>query len=83
MHSNAHAWTLPDDKEDIDNELYTKIRKEIQEPIDTADDKAFTKEEIIAKLTKFNWKNAPTEDGVTSDTSVRTFQTFPLFFTQI
>jgi hypothetical protein len=35
---------VPDDREDSDNKLYRKIRKEIQEPPDTADDKAFTKE---------------------------------------
>jgi hypothetical protein len=29
--------------DDSDNELHRKIRKEIQEPPDTADDKAFTK----------------------------------------
>jgi hypothetical protein len=39
---------VPDDKKDSDNELQRKIRKKIQEPPDTADDKAFTKEEIIA-----------------------------------
>jgi len=40
----------PDDREDSDNELHREIRKEIQKPLDTADDKAFTKEEIIAVL---------------------------------
>jgi len=32
-----------DDGEDSDNELHWKIMKEIQEPPDTVDDKAFTK----------------------------------------
>ena len=45
---------VPDDREDSDNELQGKIRKEIQEPPDTAYDKAFTKEEITANLKKFN-----------------------------
>jgi len=40
----------PDDREDSDNELHREIRKEIQKPLDTADDKAFTMEEIIAVL---------------------------------
>ena len=43
---------VPDDREDRDNELHKKIRKEIQKPPDTADDKAFTKEEIIANSKK-------------------------------
>ena len=71
-----------DDREDSDNELHTKIKKEIQEPLDTADDKAFTKDEIIANLKKFNTKKAPGEDGLTSNILTRAFQVFPLFFTQ-
>jgi hypothetical protein len=47
MHMLEHF--VPDDRED-GNELHRKIRKEIQEPPDTADDKDFTKEEIIANL---------------------------------
>ena len=42
-----------DDREDSNNELHRKFRKEIQEPPDTAYDKAFTKEETIANLKKF------------------------------
>jgi len=74
---------VPDDREDSDNELHRKIRKEIQKPPDTADDKAFTKEEIIANFNKFNSKRAPGGDGLTTDISIRAFQVFPLFFTQI
>jgi hypothetical protein len=44
MHIFEHF--VPDDREHSDNELHRKIRKEIQEPTGTADDKAFTKEEI-------------------------------------
>jgi hypothetical protein len=72
-----------DDREDSDTELHRKIRKEIQEPPDTADDKAFTKEEILANLKKFNSKKAPGEDGLTSDILTRAFQVFPSFFTQM
>jgi len=48
MHMLEHF--VLDDREDSDNEFNRKIRKEIQEPPDTADNKAFTKEEIIANL---------------------------------
>jgi hypothetical protein len=44
--------------EDSDNELHRKIWKEIQESTDMGDDKAFTKEEIIANFKKFNSKKA-------------------------
>ena len=48
MHMLEHF--VPDDREDSDKELHRKIRKKIQEPPDTADDKAITKEGIIASL---------------------------------
>ena len=64
--------------EDNDNELHRKIRKEIQEPPDTADDKAFTKDEIIANFKKFNTKKAHGEDVLTSNILTRVFQVFPL-----
>ena len=70
MHMPEHF--VPDDR-DSDNELHRKIRKEIQEPPDTADDKTFTKEEIIAYLKKFNSQKAPGEDGLTSDILIRAF----------
>jgi hypothetical protein len=54
MHMLEHF--VPDDRENSDNELHRKIRKEIQEPKDMADDKAFMKEEIITDLKKFNLK---------------------------
>jgi hypothetical protein len=81
MHMLDHF--ILDDREDSDNKLHRKIRKEIQEPPDTADNKAFTKEEIIANLKKFNSKKAPGEDGLTSNILTRAFQVFPLFFTQM
>jgi hypothetical protein len=74
---------VPNDREDSDNELHREIRKEIQKPLDMADDKAFTKEEIIAIFKKFNSKKAPGEDGLTNDILIRAFQIFPLFFTHI
>ena len=56
MHMLEHF--VPDDREDRDNNLHRNIRKDVQEPPDTADDKAFTKEEIIANLKKFNPKDS-------------------------
>jgi hypothetical protein len=68
---------VPDDREDSDNKLHRKIRKENQEPPNTADDKDFTKEELIANLETFNSKKAPGEDGLTRDILIREFQVFP------
>jgi hypothetical protein len=52
MHMLEHF--IPDDREDSNNELHRKIRKEIQEPPDMADNKASTKRQIMANLKKFN-----------------------------
>jgi len=46
LHMLDHIAT--DDRADSDNELHREIGKEIPKPLDTDDDKAFTKEEIIA-----------------------------------
>jgi hypothetical protein len=59
MHILEHF--VPDDREDNDNELHRKIRKEIQEPTDMANNRPFTKEEIIPnfekiQLDKGSWK---------------------------
>ena len=53
IHMLEH-FVVPGDREDSDNELHGKIRKGTQEPPDTADNKAFTKEEIIANLKIIN-----------------------------
>jgi hypothetical protein len=74
---------VPDDREDSDNEIHRKIRKRIQEPIDTAEDKAFTEDEIIANLKIFNSKKAHGENGLTSDILTRAFLNFSLFYTNI
>ena len=50
MHMLEHS--IPDDREDSENELHRKIGKGIQEPIETVDDKAFRKVEIVATLKK-------------------------------
>jgi len=75
LHTSEHF--APHATEDSDNELHREIRKEIQRPLDTADDKAFAKEEIIAVLKKFSPKKAPGEDGITSDILIRAFEVFP------
>jgi len=81
MHMLEHF--VPDDREDSDNELHRKFMKDVQEPPDTADDKALTKVDIIANLKKFNPKKAPGDDGLTSDILTRAFQVLPLFFTRM
>jgi len=58
MHMLEHF--IPDDRVDSDNKLHRKIRKEIQEPTDMVDDKAFRNEEIAnlkkIQLKKGSWR---------------------------
>jgi hypothetical protein len=50
MHMLEHF--VLDDREDSENELHRKIRKEIQKPPDAIDDKVFTTEEILKNKKK-------------------------------
>ena len=52
---------VPDNREDSDNELHRKIRKEIQEPTGWW----YSFYEEIANLKKFNSKKAPGDNGLT------------------
>jgi hypothetical protein len=80
MHVLKHF--APDDSEDSDNDQHKKVRKDIQEPTDTADDKAFTKEEIIANLKKFNPKK--TRGWSNQRHFNKSFPSFPrVFYTNI
>ena len=71
-HSNGACWQINVFKKDTITQTHTHTHTH---------DKAFTKDEIIANLKKFNTKKPPGEDGLTSNILTRAFQVFPLFFT--
>jgi hypothetical protein len=56
-------YFVPEDNETNDSAVHKKIRELINEPIDTEDDKPFSREEIVSVIKKFNPKKAPGEDG--------------------
>ena len=59
------------------------IRKAVEEPIRTSDDKKFSKEEIKQLIETFNNKKAPGIDGITAGIYLRTFKIFPRLVTAI
>jgi hypothetical protein len=65
--------------EDIEEQSYynKQIRKMVEEPIDTRDDKEFTQGKIKQTIESFNGKKAPGIDGNTSGIYLRTFNNLP------
>jgi len=56
-----------EDKEDDDSDNHQLARIQSQEPVDTADDKDFTVEEIRNTIESMGNKKAPGKDGITGD----------------
>jgi hypothetical protein len=71
------------DNETYDSAVHKQTREQIQEPIDTEDDKPFSQEEIESVIKKFNPKKAPGEDGLTSKIILHVFRSFPSFLTEV
>jgi len=64
-----------DDKDNDDTDNHKLSRLQSQEPLDTADDKDFTLEEIRNAIESMGNKEAPGEDGIS------TFGIFPNYIT--
>lgn len=76
-------YFVPADSLKDDNEHHYEIRKQIMEPMDAADDKNFTQQEILNVIKNFNPRKAPGEDGITSDILLNVFTKFPSLVTMI
>jgi hypothetical protein len=76
-------YFVPKDDETDDSAVHKHIRELIKEPIDTEDNKPFSREEIISVIKKFNPKKAPGEDGLKSETILHVFRSFPSFLTEV
>jgi hypothetical protein len=75
-------YFVPED-EINDSAVHKQIRELIKEPIDTEDDKPFSREEIVSVIKNFNPKKAPGEDGLRSDIILYVFRSFPSFLTEV
>jgi len=65
-----------DDKRD-DNEHHKSIRKQINEPVKTDDDRDLTLAEVMNAIEEAANKKAPGEDGITGAIYLRVCKTFP------
>ena len=73
----------PDDKEEEDSEHHKSVRKRNREPLETQEDKAFTKNEISDILGKMDPGKSPGEDGLTSRILFQVHRNFPKYMTAI
>ena len=76
-------YFVPEDNETNDSAVHNQIRELIKEPIDTEDDKTFSREEIVSVIKTFNHKKAPGENGLTSEIILHVFRSFPSFLTDV
>jgi len=77
------VFFVPKDDETNDSAVHKQIREQIKEPIDTEDDKLFSREEITSVIKRFNPKKAPGKAGLTSEILLCAFRSFPSFLTEV
>ena len=70
-------------KENNDTDYHKQARTQSQEPVDTADDKDFTIEEIRNAVVNMENKKAPGEDRITGEIYKSTFEIFPSYITAL
>jgi len=70
-------YLIPKDEVDNDTDYHNKIRKQIERPIQTADDREYSSEEIRTAIEAIHSKKAPGEDGITSEILQHAYRQFP------
>jgi hypothetical protein len=76
-------YFIPEDSEYNDRVHHIRARQQVTEPMHTPDDDTLTKQEIQAVLEKFDPRKATGEDALNSEILLRTFRSFPTFFTEL
>ena len=71
--------------DDIEEETdhHKAVRADIEEPIQTEDDREFTQTEIKNIIKSMDTKKAPGEDGITGEILLRAFANFPKLITAL
>jgi len=70
-------YLIPKAEEDNDTEYHNTIRTLSARPIQTADDREYTPDEIETAIEAISSKKAPGEDGITSDIFKRAYKQLP------
>jgi hypothetical protein len=74
---------VPEDDETNDTAVHKQIREQIKYPIDTEDDKPFSREEIASVIKRFNVKKAPGEDGLLREILLSALRSIPSILTEV
>ena len=59
-------YLIPKDDKTEETEYHKRVRKSIEEPMETEDDRDYTTEEIRQTIKSIDYKKATGEDGITS-----------------
>jgi len=74
-------YLIPKDEVNNDTDYHNKIRKQIERPIQTANDREYSPEEIRTAIEVIHSKKAPGEEGITSEIIQRAHRQFPKLIT--
>jgi hypothetical protein len=72
-------YLIAKDDEDKDSDYHKTIRSQIEIPIQTADTREYTPEEIGTAIETLESNKTPGEDGTTSEILQRAYKQFPSF----
>ena len=70
-------YLIPKDEVDNESNYHNTIRTQTERPIQAADDREYSLEEIRLAIEAINSKKAPGEDGITSEILQRAYKQFP------
>jgi len=70
-------YLIPEDEVDNDTDYQNKIRKQIDRPIQTADDTEYSPEEIRTAIEALDSKKVTGENGTASEILQRAYRPFP------
>ena len=79
----ALEYLIPKDDKTEETEYHKRVRKSIEEPMETEDDRDFTTEEIRQTIKSIDYKKATGEDGITNKILMWTFERFPRLVTSL
>jgi len=74
---------IPEDNVQDDTDHHKNVRKLTEQPIETTDDKEFTKDEVRQIIEGLKPRKAPGPDGITSEILKLVFKSIPKNLTSI
>jgi hypothetical protein len=78
-----HTYIYPEDNAQDDTDRHKNVRRLTEQPIETTDDREFTRDEIRQIIEGFSPRKAPGPDGITSEILILVFKSIPQTVTSI